>query len=511
MLDARGLIAREYRRLSDRKGGRSLDDQGRDNRDAADEREWTLGDPYVDDGRSASRYARRRRDDFDRLVADLQSGPTGRRSAFGADVLMLWESSRGSRQVGEWVSFIELCEAKRVLIWVTTHERLYDPANGRDRKALIDDAVDSEYESYKTHRRLVRTAPGDAARGRPYGKAPWGLRPVYDPKNGKLLTWEADPTPAGTTAAGRDQAVRELFEILEAGHSTGHAARVFLKRGYLNSIRQPFGREHLRRMARCHAYAGLRYYKGTVYQGVWDGLVTETQFWTVNRLLTAPGRTSPSRGKLLHVLTAALTCGRCIKLMGTRFEKGHFLYRCATCGLRINKAGVDELLLGTRREDPGLLLDFLARPDIYEVLSVPDADDPAVRQVQADLARARAERDEMETATGGTLAEVRLLANSLAQKQAEVSQLEVRERELMLPAVVLSVIKPGRDVWDTWAETPIRTQRIIARMILGPGYLGRPHVMPSIHVGRGQPDPASRIEWRHDVPALLDADPDVQT
>lgn len=121
MWDTRGLKAREYRRLSDRKGGKSLDDQGRDNELAADEQEWTLGDPYIDDGRSASRYARRRRDDFDRLVADLASGATGRQSAFGADILMLWESSRGSRQVGEWVSFIELCEQRAVRIWVTTH------------------------------------------------------------------------------------------------------------------------------------------------------------------------------------------------------------------------------------------------------------------------------------------------------------------------------------------------------------------------------------------------------
>ncbi|NJP75683.1 hypothetical protein HCJ99_33950, partial [Streptomyces sp. C1-2] len=44
-----GLIAREYRRLSD-KGGRSVDDQGAENRTAADEQGWALGEPYVDDG-----------------------------------------------------------------------------------------------------------------------------------------------------------------------------------------------------------------------------------------------------------------------------------------------------------------------------------------------------------------------------------------------------------------------------------------------------------------------------
>jgi DNA invertase Pin-like site-specific DNA recombinase/predicted RNA-binding Zn-ribbon protein involved in translation (DUF1610 family) len=508
MWDTRGLVAREYRRLSDRKGGRSVEDQGQDNRLAADEQEWTLGEPYIDDGRSASRYARRRRDDFDRMVADLRSGPSGIDSAFAAHVLMLWESSRGSRQVGEWVDFIELCEQKSVRIWVTTHERLYDPANGRDRKALIDDAVDSEYESYKTHRRLVRTAPKEAERGRPYGKAPYGLRPVYDPKTGKLLTWEADPAPAGEeTAVGRDQAVRELFEILTAGNTPADAQRAFAERGYRNASGRPFQREQLRAMALRHAYAGLRYYKGTAYKGVWDGLVSEPTFWTVHGMLSASDRATSPGGELLHAVTAVLTCGRCGKLMAPRYETGRpDAYRCSACGLKIQMEGVDELLIGTR-EEPGVLLAYLARPDIYEQLRTPDTNDPALRQLQAELARARAERDELAAAAGETLAEVRLLASSLTRKEAQVRELEAREREILLPAAVLAMVQPGRDVWDSWAAAPMRSRRMVARLILGPGYLGRPCVKPSTHGGRNQPAAADRIQWRHDVPSELLAEP----
>ncbi|MEV6614230.1 recombinase family protein [Streptomyces sp. NPDC051051] len=494
MWDVRGLRAREYRRLSDRKGGRSIEDQGRDNRLAADDQEWTLGEPYIDDGRSASRYARRRRDDFDRLVADLQTGPTGRQSAFGADVLMLWESSRGSRKVGEWVAFIELCEQQAVRIWVTTHERLYDPANGRDRKALIDDAVDSEYESYKTHRRLVRTAPADAERGRPYGKAPYGLRPVYDQKNGRLLTWEADPA--------RAYVVQELFRILEAGHTLAAAEREFLGRGHLNASGRPFQREQLRAMALRHAYAGLRYYKGTVYQGIWNGIVPEPQFWNVHGMLTASGRGTSPGGELLHAVTAALTCGRCWTLLGPRYEEGRpDVYRCAKCGgSKIQKDPVDDLLIGTA-EEPGVMLAYLARPDIYEVLSAPAGTDTTVRQVQADLARARAERDELRAATGETLAEVRLLAASLAKKEQQVLELEARERALLLPSVVQSIVQPGRDVGESWAAAPLKAQRMLVRLICRPGYLGRPCVIPSTHAGRNQPPVTTRIEWRHEIPS----------
>jgi DNA invertase Pin-like site-specific DNA recombinase/DNA-directed RNA polymerase subunit RPC12/RpoP len=486
------LRAREYRRLSDAKGGTSLDDQGTDNAAAADEQDYDLGDPYVDDGRSASRYARGRRDDFDQLVADLQTGPTGRESEFDADILMLWESSRGSRRVGEWVSFIELCEDKKVRIWVTTHERLYDPANGRDRKALIDDANDSEYESYKTHRRVSRTTPKEAAKGRPHGEAPYGLKPVYDERTGKLVTWVEDPK--------RSVVPRTLFEKLEAGHSLSEITRLFERKGYLNKSERPFSHAQLRSMAVRHSYAGLRHYKGTVYPGVWDGIVPEAQFWTVYRLVTDPSRVMNRGGLARYALTAGLWCGRCDVNVTTLEQPGRKpVYRCSTCGRKIQRDPVDDLLLG-ERERPGVLMAFLSRPDLYETLRAPGADDAEVRTVQTKLAKARAERDELRKAKGSTLAEVRILANSLTEKESEVEDLEDRERQLTIPAPVLSIIRPGVDVWDSWHDAPLRARRMTVRMIFSPTYLGRPCILPSPRQGWHQ-QIAERIEWRRTPPS----------
>ncbi len=113
--------------------------QHEDNERACAAHRITLGQPYRE-GRavSASRYSTDVRDDFDRLMTDLRSGE------FGADVLVLWESSRGSRRVLEWVTMLDLLEWQGILVFVTTHGRLYDPANPRDRRGLIDDANDSE-------------------------------------------------------------------------------------------------------------------------------------------------------------------------------------------------------------------------------------------------------------------------------------------------------------------------------------------------------------------------------
>lgn len=497
------LVARDYRRLSDPNGGTSLDDQGSDNTAAAEDNGWKLhGEPYIDDGLSASRFARKRRDDFDQMIADLMSGPTGRQSRFGADILMLWESSRGSRRVGEWVSFIELCEDKGVKIWVTTHERLYDPANGRDRKALIDDANDSEYESYKTHRRITRTAANQARKGRPYGQAPYGLMPVYDPKSGKLQTWVEDPA--------RSIVVRELFRLLEQQVPVSQIARRFERRGYTTREGKPFCGAHLVDMAGRASYTGLRSYKGELFEGIWDGIVPRTRYWNVQRVLGAPGRATYRGGGTRYELTAGLRCSRCDSLTRVEYngEGGKRQgrkpgYKCQRGHVVIDKETIDDLIIG-RADDLGVLLEFFSRDDIYEVLAAPASDDAAVLDLQARLVAARAERDEMRQATGSTMAEVLVIANSLAAKEEEVKDLEAQERELTLPSVVLSIIKPGADVWTTWCEMSIAARRQLVRLACSPRYLGIPYILPSPRTGPNQPV-AERLVWRRvsgAIPAL---------
>ncbi|MGH4008594.1 MAG: recombinase family protein [Pseudonocardiaceae bacterium] len=137
-----GRRAREYLRVSlDRSGrARSLDEQHADNERVAGGQGWELEEAaYRDESVSASRYARKARGGFEALIEELE------RDRFGAQVLMIWESSRDSRRVGEWVNLLGLCEQRSVFIFVTTHGRCYDPANGRDRRSLLEDAVDGEY------------------------------------------------------------------------------------------------------------------------------------------------------------------------------------------------------------------------------------------------------------------------------------------------------------------------------------------------------------------------------
>jgi Resolvase, N terminal domain len=133
---------------------RSHNEQHEENEAAGEDHGFTvLGSKAYREptGVSASRYSKKVRGDFERLIADLEHG------RFGADVLVIWESSRGSRKVSERCHLIEACESAEVKIFVTTLDRMYNPANGRDRKSLFDDANYDEYESWKTSGRVGRS------------------------------------------------------------------------------------------------------------------------------------------------------------------------------------------------------------------------------------------------------------------------------------------------------------------------------------------------------------------
>src|SRR6266536_5466270 len=154
------LTGREYLRIAQDRSGRarSTAEQHDDNVRAGEQHGFRLnGEAYADVSVSASRYTTKVRGDFARLARDLAAG------TFGAEILVLWESSRGSRRVGEWASLVDVLEDARVKVHVTTHCRTYDPANARDRRSLMEDAVDSEYDSGKASARIRRAAAATAA------------------------------------------------------------------------------------------------------------------------------------------------------------------------------------------------------------------------------------------------------------------------------------------------------------------------------------------------------------
>ncbi len=486
-----GKRAREYLRVSlDRSGrARSLEEQHTDHERVAGEQGWILDeDTYRDESISASRYSRKARGGFDRLIADLEG------DRFGAQVLLIWESSRGSRRVGEWVNLLELCEQRSVSIFVTTHGRCYDPGNGRDRRSLLEDAVDSEYESSKISARSRRAAAASAALGRPHGRVPYGYRRVFDSQTRAFLAQEPEPAEA--------EAVVELYRRLIQGHSLRSIARDFEARGIRTRSGLVWTAQALRPLALAPVYAALRSHTpgrrgghppidlDNLYEGQWPPLVSRADWFAVQRLLRSPERKTTRPGRAKHLLSWIARCGVCLGTLNVAYRDTGSLYLCRTNGcVRITQADLDTLA-------EGVMLEYLARPDVIDTLRAGDQQgDRELSTVRDQLAVVRARHEQLADAVAAGTVSVATLVRAEPTMLAEITKLEVREKELSTPSALRGLIEPGADVTHRWAAAPMSTRREIARLLLTPDLIGELRLQPSPRRGRHRTPAQDRTQW----------------
>jgi site-specific DNA recombinase len=483
------LTAREYLRISLDKSGRerSNDEQHDDNeRFRAEIGARLLGAPYRDNG-SASRYATKARGDFDQLVADLKA------DRFGADLLHMWESSRGSRRVGEWVMLIELCEERGVRIPVTTHGRVYDPANPRDRRSLLEDAVDSEYESAKLSTRARRATAANAADGKPHGRVPFGYRRRFDPVTRKLVAQEPEPAEAPV--------VVELFERLAAGHSLRGTAADFEKRGIRSRSGIVLSAQALRSMALRPLYAGQRSHaagtmtqqerrrRATLTDAQWPALVDRSTFLAVQRRLDDPARKTTRGGGAKHLLSLIARCDVCAGPLAATYRRGTREYGCRDRGhVRIDADDLDAAAADA-------VVAYLSHPDRIAALVADDGDDEALAAVRDQEAAIEAERDALADQLGRGEISAQLAARAERVILARLVDAQRQADELATPSVLRGLIDPGGDVEAEWQAAPIAAKREVVRLLAVPGRLGEFRVTRSPSPGHRAPV-AQRIVWR---------------
>jgi site-specific DNA recombinase len=484
---------REYLRVSKDKTGeaRSTEEQHHDNEVAAAARGVILGAPYRDESISASRYSKKVRDDFARLLSDLERGK------FGADELWIWESSRGSRRLGEWASLIDLCEKQGVRIHVTTHDRTYDASNSRDRRTLQEDAVDSEYESGKSSARLRRSAAAALQAGRPSGHAPYGYTRRYDQHTKKLIAQEKEPVEAAV--------IKEVFDRIQSGHSLRSIAADFEARGVRTRTGKIFSPQHLRTLALCPVYVGWRVSDPdkrklgrknprtpgtpgvTVVEGTWEPIISEATYRSVVRLLTDPRRKTSRPGKAKHLLSGIAFCDKCGSPITVTLRRGEPAYQCQRGCIRIGKADIEELA-------EAVILGYLARPDVHDQLNSAETDNEQLAGVRNDLAAARTRLTELGDAVATGALSVATASRAEPQILATIAELQRREGELSTPSQLRGFITPGADVARRWESAPMSARREIARLLFTSEYLGRMVVTPG---QRGRYMPAEhRVVWR---------------
>ena len=459
---------------------------------------------------SASRYATKTRDDWAKLLRDLEKPEV--------NILWLWESSRGDRTLSSWAAMLERCRDHKVLIHVETHARLYDMANARDWRTLAEDGVDNAYESEKVSLRTKRSANERAAEGRPHAAAGYGYVNLHDEKSGKFTERAIEPSEAANIA--------ELFTRIRQGHSLRSVSRDWASRGIRTTPPVPcpdgctkphrktggqhvtpgtpgvpFSSEYLRCLAMTPAYTSIRVHltkeqrKTDPYcldgwtEGTWAPIVDRETFYAVRAILTNPARKTSRPGRAVHLLSVS-TAARCDVCDGSLSagQRHGWTYFCTASGhVRVSESELDAIAVRA-------IIAYLSNEENYSAFTSRN-DAPELAKVRAELAKVRSDQADLADAVTkrGKSATWALAADDEYERQ--IAKLEARERELSAPDELRGLIEPGADVAQRWNAAPMSARREVARIVLSPGRIGVIKVTRTANTGAKRVPVSERVTW----------------
>jgi site-specific DNA recombinase len=452
-----------YLRKSTKDAGRSADRQRAELREAAEREGFSIAPrEYIDPDFSASRYARRARPDYDALLASIQAGDV--------QVLGLYEASRGARDLTVWSQLLDLCRAKRVPVWVSTHDKVYDLSRRRDWRALADEGVNAADEAEMISERTQSGKRSAARQGTPAGRLVYGFSRTYD-AGGRLIAQIAHPEQApivreivARVAAGEDSLAEIARDLNRRGVPPPYVARR-AERGptATSSTLITSGRwlpSVVRQIALNPSYVALRVHRGEIVgPAAWEPLLDQDLWRTAVAVLTTPGRAVNTSTALSHWLSGAVLCGACRHgqlWAGSRSGGCGSVYRCRHC----HRVTVTARGLETTVE--AAILARLAKPDALEAFR------PATGH--AELAKAgdavRVLRDRLK-AHYAEAAAGRLSATGLSAVEGhllpEIERAEHHARQLRVPPELGNLA--GLDIPSRWGVLPASRRRAIVRAV----------------------------------------------
>ena len=441
-----------YARVSRDVGSRSVDDQLTDGRAWLPRTGATSAGEYRDDGVGASAYSKGTREDWPRLMAELEAGRF--------DVLWTWEISRATRDRAVWAALVTACITHGVLL--AERDRVYDLTDEDEAFALDLQQILGVREVGKIRRRTKRAAGHRRARGEPHGRVHDGLKIEYDPTSGKPLRRVLDPE--------RAPILRDIVSRLLAGESAYAVARALNDRGVRTGSGAQWRGENIVRRVASPSLAGLVEHDGRLIDATWPGVITRTEHDRLVAMLADEARQKFRRGPHVRFLLSGIghcgVCGAPLRAIPKRRKDGS---DAASYGCSAGKEGtapgwhVARLCAPVDAYVGGAVVKFLSRPDVLAELA--DGEDDAERQV----ATARAAELTAELARARDMLKAgRLSLESLSHLESwalpEIEACERRARPAHVPAAVYDVAGPQAAA--RWEATPVAARREIVSALL---------------------------------------------
>ncbi|NJC10603.1 DNA invertase Pin-like site-specific DNA recombinase [Micromonospora profundi] len=434
-----------YARVSedDKKQRRSVGEQEQECRDAATEQTWSVAKVFVDNDRSASRYARKTREEYVKLLDYLATAHV--------DVLVMWESSRGGRELEGWAGLLNLCRRRGVRIHVVTHHRTYDLDNPRDWRTLAEDGVDSAYESEKTRERILRSVRAKAASGKPHGKLLYGYRRTYDDRGNFIAQVPHDEHAA---------VVQEAAKRVAAGEASYSIAQDFNARG----IPTPRGGStgwslsQIGRMLKNPGYNGKRVHLGKIVGDAdWPAIIDDETYALCRSILTDPKRKTQRDTAVRHLLSGAAVCDLCGGRMRVQKNRTHLAYVChGRFCVSVKTTVLEQFVVA-------VLMARLSRPDALDLLS-PERDASSRQQAEQEARRKRERLDEWYAAAARDEISPAGLATIERKLLAEIEDAESRAQHVDVPPLVRDLVGP--DPEQKWERLTIGQQREVVSLLL---------------------------------------------
>lgn len=319
---------------------------------------WDNPVEYCDNNISATKG---RREDYERLCADIADGTVKR--------VAVWEMDRLHRQPGELEDFMKLVAKHGVeMANVGGHVDLSTPEGQLQARTRGNVAA---YETAVKSRRQKRANLQRAQAGKPWMQRSFG----YD---GNIIV----PREAA--------AIRKACHALLNGASLWSIAKDWNAQGLKTSKGYEWEGSKVRQVLLRPAIAGLAVHNGEILDKAtpaWKPIVDRNTWDSVGKYLRDPKRfTGRSMGRK-HLLSGIAYCGDCHKRMGTivKTKKSgtrRVVYQCKNFGcMKIVRdlTNTDELVIG-------IITQRLADPDAARKLARPTVDTKALHE-QIDTLR----------------------------------------------------------------------------------------------------------------------------
>lgn len=439
-----------YARVSkDQQSGRSVSQQLKIGRRTAAEYGWTIVAEYADNDKSASRYASGTREDWPKVEASIAAGE--------ADVLWVWEISRGTRDMVVWAQLAAVCRENEM--YIALDDDVWDTTKPSHMKHLNTLMVDAVYESEKTASRINRDAADLAEAGHPWGYAGFGFRREYDPDTGDLVRQVPDPDQV--------QIIEEIVESLEAGVSPyqiaqelnrrkvpaprgGVAGQVKTRKDGTEYVVAGWTHQVIQRLITRPAMMGKRVHHGRIQSaGGWDGVI-DADRWAMLRSKLEPSKRRV--GSVRYLLSGLVICDVCEArcYAAHRARSGRVAYRCQGAYDGAPRGHVQRVVHTLDEQVEELVVERFSDPDVIAQI-LAEEDDGGRAEADASIARLQAELDELYAEVASGAVSRRMAVADEMRIQRELEALEERARPVAGDPMLLALAEgDAAEVWSGW-------------------------------------------------------------